>query len=69
MKFSLFGVTLLTDSEVRKIFRQELREYLTTFNESNDNHNKSMVKLLESINKKIDSNVNTNRTYEANPTV
>jgi len=69
MKFSLFGITLLTDSEVRKIFRQELREYLTTFNESNENHNKSMVKLLESINKKIDSNVNTNRTYEENPTV
>jgi len=54
MKFSLFGITLLTESEVRKIFRSELREYLTVFNESNENHNKSQTKMIELILKKLE---------------
>jgi len=61
MKLSL--PKLMTESKIRTLFREELREYLSTFNESNDNHNKSIVKQLERIHAKLDKQEHTTMTY------
>jgi len=55
MKISLPAfLNMLSERRARQIFREELREYLQVFNESNANHNNSQTKTLELICKKIE---------------
>jgi len=63
MIISLPSLKILTESQVRRIFREELREYLTVFNESIESHNKSMTKTLELIHAKLDGKEHTTLSY------
>jgi len=55
-------LNFITERKAREIFRDEMAQYLKINNQSNDNHNESMTKMLEQIFEKLDGKEHTTLT-------